>query len=152
MHDLVWIGHKLHPPGLKSTDVSVLEIRKASLYSKHIIMMIWINYKKQKMYGTPKNQELTGKYHRKSIFFVKPWNDPTVPTIILVVTLRRISGKMRWFLWKPISPRNKKRDQNIPVHFLIDLWWFRDINHWIQDISARSNRLSTSQELKSDFF
>ena len=59
----------IHPPWLKSTDVSVLEIRKACLFSEHIIMMIWINYKeKQKMGGTPKNQELTGKYHRKSIF------------------------------------------------------------------------------------
>ena len=74
------------------------------------------------MGGTPKNQELTGKYHRKSIFFVKPCNDPTVPTVILVETLCRISTKKkRRFLRKLISLRNKKRGQNIPVRVLIDV-------------------------------
>ena len=124
----------------------MLEIRKACLYSKHIIMMIWINYTEtQKVSGTPENQELTGKYHRKSIFFVKQWNDRTVTTVILVVPLCRFSMEIQWFCRKPISLGNKKRNQNIPAHLLPDLWWFRDINHWIRDISTRAYRLSKSQ-------
>ena len=67
-------------------------------------------------------------------------------------TLCRISREIQWFLWKQISLRNKKRDPNIPVRVLTDLWWFRDINHWIRNISARSNRLSTPQGPNSFFF
>ena len=75
-----------------------------------------------------------------------------VLTVMLVVTLCRISLKMERFLRKPISRRSKKRNQKIPVLLITDLWWFRDNNHWIRNISARSNRLSTSQGQNPTFF
>ena len=78
-------------------------------------MVFWIYYKwNWKMGIDLKNQSLIGKYHRKSSFWQKTRNDPTVPTVILVRSLPQITITNNRFFRKPISQGNKKLSEVWP--------------------------------------